>query len=204
MHVLLAHCRTALSVFLLLSVITGLVYPLAVTLAAQSMFASQTRGSLINERVDDEGKGNVSGETVIGSSLIGQPFASPGHFWSRPSATAPMPYNGRASGGSNLGANNPQLLDAVRARIAALRAADPDNRAPVPVDLVTASASGLDPDISLAAAFYQSARVARARGIDITAVQTLIEQLAQRPWLGIVGEPRVNVVALNRALDSER
>lgn len=202
MHAFMAHCRTALSVFLLLSVMTGLAYPLAVTLAAQSMFPSQAGGSLIHERVDDEG--NVSGETVIGSSLIGQPFASPGHFWSRPSATAPMPYNGRASGGSNLGANNPQLLDAARARIAALRAADPDNRAPVPVDLVTASASGLDPDISLAAAFYQSARVARARGLDITAVQTLIEQLAQRPWLGIVGEPRVNVVALNRALDAER
>lgn len=197
MHALLAHCRTALSVFLLLSAVTGLIYPLAVTLAAQSMFAAQARGSLIHDLVDDK-------EIVVGSSLIGQPFASPGHFWSRPSATAPMPYNGRASGGSNLGANNPQLLDSVRARIAALHAADPDNRAPVPVDLVTASASGLDPDISLAAAFYQSARVARARGIDITALQTLIERLAQRPWLGIVGEPRVNVVALNRALDAER
>lgn len=202
MHALLAHCRTALTVFLLLSVITGLAYPLVVTLAAQSLFASQTRGSLIHDRADDEG--NVSGETVIGSSLIGQPFALPGHFWSRPSATAPVPYNGSASGGSNLGANNPQLLDAARERIERLRAADPDNRALVPIDLVTASASGLDPDISLAAAFYQSARVARARGIDITAVQTLIEQLAQRPWLGIVGEPRVNVVELNRALDAER
>jgi K+-transporting ATPase ATPase C chain len=202
MHALLAHCRTALSVFLLLSFITGLVYPLAVTVAARSMFPAQTRGSLILDHVAD--REDVIEETVIGSSLIGQPFASPGHFWSRPSATAPVPYNGSASGGSNLGANNPQLLDAVRARIAALRAADPDNPAPVPVDLVTASASGLDPDISLAAAFYQSARVARARGIDITAVQTLIEQLAQRPWLGIVGEPRVNVVALNRALDAER
>lgn len=197
MHAFMAHCRTALSVFLLQSVITGLVYPLAVTLAAQSMFPSQSGGSLIHDGADAQG-------TVVASSLIGQPFASPGHFWSRPSATAPMPYNGRASGGSNLGANNPQLLDAVRARIAALRAADPDNRAPVPVDLVTTSASGLDPDISLAAAFYQSARVAHARGLDITAVQTLIEQLAQRPWLGIVGEPRVNVVALNRALDAER
>jgi K+-transporting ATPase ATPase C chain len=195
MNAFIAQLRPALSVFLLLSAITGLAYPLAVTLAAQALFPAQAAGSLIR---------GGAGDTVTGSSLIGQPFASPGHFWSRPSATATLPYNGAASGGSNLGANNPQLLDAVSARIAALRAADPDNTAPVPVDLVTASASGLDPDISVAAALYQSPRVARARGLEVTTVQTLIERLAERPWLGIVGEPRVNVLALNRALDERR
>lgn len=193
MNALLSHVRPTLSVFLLLSVVTGLAYPIVVALAAGALFPAQAAGSLIRE-----------GDAVIGSSLIGQPFSSPDHFWSRPSATANVPYNGAASGGSNLGANNPQLLDAVAARIAALRAADPDNTAPVPVDLVTASASGLDPDISVAAAFHQSGRVARARGLDLRAVRALIEHLAERPWLGIIGEPRVNVLALNRALDDRR
>lgn len=193
MNATLNALRPALSLFLLLSALTGLAYPLLVTALAQTLFPGRAAGSLIRD-----------GEQLTGSTLIGQPFSSPGHFWSRPSATAPQPYNGAASGGSNLGANNRVLIDAVAQRIAALRAADPDNRAPVPVDLVTASASGLDPDISLAAARYQAARVARARGLDPAAVDALIERHARHPWLGFVGEPRVNVLALNRALDALR
>lgn len=193
MNAALHALRPALSLFLLLSALTGLAYPLLVTALAQTLFPERAAGSLIRD-----------GEQLTGSALIGQPFSSPGHFWSRPSATAPQPYNGAASGGSNLGANNRLLMDAVAQRIAALRAADPDNRAPVPVDLVTASASGLDPDISLAAARYQVARVARVRGIDPAAVDALIERHARHPWLGFIGEPRVNVLALNRALDALR
>lgn len=193
MNATLNALRPALSLFLLLSALTGLAYPLLVTALAQTLFPERAAGSLIRD-----------GEQLTGSSLIGQPFSSPGHFWSRPSATAPQPYNGAASGGSNLGANNRVLIDAVAQRVAALRAADPDNRAPVPVDLVTASASGLDPDISLAAARYQAARVARARGVDLAAVEALIERHAHHPWLGFVGEPRVNVLALNRALAALR
>lgn len=193
MNATLNALRPALSLFLLLSALTGLAYPLLVTALAQTLFPERAAGSLIRD-----------GEQLTGSALIGQPFSSPGHFWSRPSATAPQPYNGAASGGSNLGANNRVLIDAVAQRVAALRAADPDNRAPVPVDLVTASASGLDPDISLAAARYQAARVARARGIDPAAVEALIERHARHPWLGFVGEPRVNVLALNRALAALR
>ncbi|WP_430432789.1 potassium-transporting ATPase subunit KdpC [Methyloversatilis sp.] len=193
MNAALHALRPALSLFLLLSALTGLAYPLLVTALAQTLFPERAAGSLIRD-----------GEQLTGSALIGQPFSSPGHFWSRPSATAPQPYDGAASGGSNLGANNRLLMDAVAQRIAALRAADPDNRAPVPVDLVTASASGLDPDISLAAARYQVARVARVRGIDPAAVNALIERHARHPWLGFIGEPRVNVLALNRALDALR
>lgn len=193
MNAALHALRPALSLFLLLSALTGLAYPLLVTALAQTLFPERAAGSLIRD-----------GEQVTGSALIGQPFSSPGHFWLRPSATATQPYNGTASGGSNLGANNRVLVDAVAQRIAALRAADPDNRAPVPVDLVTASASGLDPDISLAAARYQAARVARARGLDPAAVEALIERHAHHPWLGFVGEPRVNVLALNRALAALR
>jgi potassium-transporting ATPase KdpC subunit len=193
MNATLNALRPALSLFLLLSALTGLAYPLLFTALAQALFPERAAGSLIRD-----------GEQVTGSTLIGQPFSSPGHFWSRPSATAPQPYNGAASGGSNLGANNRVLIDAVAQRIAALRAADPDNRAPVPVDLVTTSASGLDPDISLAAARYQAARVARARGLDPAAVDALIEGHAHHPWLGFVGEPRVNVLALNRALAALR
>lgn len=193
MNATLNTLRPALSLFLLLSALTGLAYPLLFTALAQALFPERAAGSLIRD-----------GEQVTGSTLIGQPFSSPGHFWSRPSATAPQPYNGAASGGSNLGANNRVLIDAVAQRIAALRAADPDNRAPVPVDLVTASASGLDPDISLAAARYQAARVARVRGLDPAAVDALIEGHARHPWLGFIGEPRVNVLALNRALDALR
>ena len=138
----------------------------------------------------------------MGSELIGQSFTEPGHFWGRPSATAPMPYNASASGGSNLGPTNSALAEAVKARIEALRAADPGNTRPVPVDLVTASASGLDPHISPAAAAYQTERVARARGLPVAQVETLVQQQTDTPRLGLLGEPRVNVLALNLALDS--
>lgn len=182
--------RPALSLFVLLSVLTGLTYPLAVTGVGQFFFTHAANGSLIT----------VDGRRV-GSALIGQSFTEPRHFWSRPSATAPQPYNGAASSGSNQGPLNPALTDAVKVRMAALRAADPGNDKPVPVDLVTASGSGLDPDISLAAARYQAARVAKARGVPVTQVLALVEQQAARPWLGILGEPRVNVLRLNLALD---
>lgn len=181
--------RPALSVFVLLTALTGVAYPLLVTGVAQVAFPEAAKGSLVMQ----------DGQPV-GSSLIGQSSSAPGHFWSRPSATGPMPDNGLASGGSNLGANNPALLDAVKARVDALRAADPGNSAPVPVDLVTASGSGLDPEISLAAAHYQAGRVARERQMGLADVQTLIDQQAMTPWLGVIGEPRVNVLALNLAL----
>jgi potassium-transporting ATPase KdpC subunit len=138
----------------------------------------------------------------VGSSLIGQSFSDPKHFWGRPSATTPQPYNGLASGGSNLGPLNPALTDGIKARIDALRAADPTNKAPIPVDLVTASGSGLDPDISLAAAYYQATRVARARGLQPEAVRALIAAHSRGRRLGILGEPRVNVLELNLALDA--
>ena len=140
----------------------------------------------------------------MGSALIGQPFDNPNYFWPRPSATSPFPYNAGSSSGANLGPTNPDLAEAVRQRIARLRAADPGNRAPVPVDLVTSSASGLDPDISPAAALYQVARVARARGLDETVVRHLVERYTQGRQFGILGEPRVNVLELNRALDAMR
>ena len=182
--------RPALALFIVLSVVTGLAYPLAVAGVAQLLFPWQANGSLVMQN----GK-------PIGSALIGQQFSDPGHFWGRPSATAPQPYNAAASTGSNLGPLNPALVDAVQARIAALRAADPGNAAPVPVDLVTASGSGLDPEISLAAARYQAPRVARVRGLPPAQIAALIERYARRPWFGILGEPRVNVLALNLALD---
>ena len=184
--------RPALSVFVLLTAITGVAYPLLVTGIAQAVFPHQANGSIVT----------VDGKAV-GSMLIGQAFSAPKYFWSRPSATGPMANNGIASSGSNLGANNPALADAVKARIGALRAADPGNAQAVPIDLVTASASGLDPEVSLAAALYQAPRVARERGMSLKAVNTLIERHAQRPWLGVVGEPRVNVLALNLALDGK-
>jgi len=183
--------RPALVLFVLLSALTGLIYPMAVTGVAKTAFPAQADGSLI-----------VLDGTVVGSKLIGQNFSDPKHFWSRPSATAPQPYNASASGGSNQGPLNPALTDAVKARVEALRAADPDNTAPVPVDLVTASASGLDPDISLAAAQYQAARVARVRGMPLSEVQSLIDRNTQKPLLGFLGEARVNVLALNIALDA--
>ncbi|WP_296278357.1 potassium-transporting ATPase subunit KdpC [Pseudoxanthomonas sp.] len=182
--------RPALSLFVLLSVLTGLAYPLAVTGVSQLLFAHTANGSILA----------VNGKPV-GSALIGQNFTDPRHFWGRPSATGPQPYNGAASSGSNQGPLNPALIDAVKARMAALRAADPGNDQPVPIDLVTASGSGLDPDISLAAARYQAVRVAKARSLPAETVQALIELHAERPWLGIFGEPRVNVLRLNLALD---
>ena len=182
--------RPALSVFVALTLLTGLLYPLLVTGLAQLAFADTANGSVV-----------VHQGVAVGSSLIGQPFQAPGHFWSRPSATAPMPNNGDASSGSNLGPTNPALVDAVKGRVAALRAADPGNTAPVPIDLVTASASGLDPHISVAAARYQVARVARATGLSVERVQALVDRRTEQPLAGWLGEARVNVLLLNLDLD---
>ncbi|HEX7156067.1 MAG TPA: potassium-transporting ATPase subunit KdpC [Burkholderiaceae bacterium] len=183
--------RPAVSLFLVLSAITGVAYPLIVTGIGQALFPAQAGGSLIAR----DGK-------PVGSRLIGQNFSEPKYFWGRLSATTPQPYNGTASGGSNLGPLNPALIDAVKARLDALKAADPDNTQPVPVDLVTASASGLDPDISPAAAQYQSRRVARARGLPPERVAALVAEHTQARQWGIFGEPRVNVLELNLALDA--
>jgi potassium-transporting ATPase KdpC subunit len=183
--------RPALVLFLVLTLLTGIVYPLVVTGLAQTLFPSQAHGSLI-----------VKDGKAVGSALIGQSFSEPGHFWGRPSATGPMAYNAAASSGSNQGPMNPALEDAVKARVAALRAADPTNTAAVPVDLVTASASGLDPHISPAAAQYQLVRVATARNLSREIVQGLIDQNSQRPILGVLGDPVVNVLQLNLALDA--
>ncbi len=182
--------RPALAGFVLLSAITGLLYPALVTGAGQALFPYQAEGSLI-----------LQGGKAVGSELIGQTFSSPRYFWGRPSATAPMANNAAGSGGSNQGPTNPALADAVQARIEALKAADPGNQAPVPVDLVSASASGLDPHISMAAARYQAARVARERGLPLEAVQRLIQAHTEARDLGVLGEPRVNVLKLNLALD---
>ncbi|HEY8009462.1 MAG TPA: potassium-transporting ATPase subunit KdpC [Rudaea sp.] len=182
--------RPACLLFLVLSIVTGIVYPLAVTGAAQLLFPYAANGSLIVQ----DGK-------AFGSELIGQPFADPKYFWARPSATAPFADNSASSSGSNLGPTNHALIDAVAQRIDALRAADPANADPIPVDLVTASASGLDPDISPAAARYQIARVARARGLSIAAVEKQVAAATQDRLLGVLGEPRVNVLKLNLALD---
>ena len=187
----LASLRPALVLFLLLTALTGFLYPLIVTTLAQLLFPQQAAGSIVTR----DGK-------AVGSRLIGQSFGDTRYFWSRPSATAPQPYNGTASTGANLGPLNPQLTDAVRTRVAALRAADPGNSAPVPIDLVTASASGLDPEISVAAANYQSARVARVRGLPAERVQALIARHSEGRLLGVIGEPRVNVLELNLALDA--
>jgi len=183
--------RPALSLFVALSVLTGIAYPLVATGIAQAAFPDQAGGSLVLR----EGK-------AVGSRLIGQPFSDPGHFWSRPSATTPQPYNAAASGGANLGPTNPALVDAVKARIEALRAADPGNTAPVPADLVTSSASGLDPHISPEAARYQAARVARVRGLSPDQVQALIAAHTEHAVAGFFGQDRVNVLALNLALDA--
>jgi K+-transporting ATPase ATPase C chain len=183
--------RPALVLFIALSLLTGVAYPLLVTGIAQVLFPGEAAGSLI-----------VKDGKTVGSELIGQSFSDPKHFWSRPSATSPMANNAQASSGSNQGPLNPALADAAKARVAALREADPGNTAPVPVDLVTASASGVDPHISLAAANYQAARVARARGMPLVDVQALIEQNSEGKWLGFIGEPRVNVLALNLALEA--
>jgi K+-transporting ATPase ATPase C chain len=183
--------RPLLVVFAALTLVTGVAYPLAVTAVGQAAFPHQAHGSLI-----------VRDGKPVGSALIGQKFSDPGHFWGRPSATAEFPNNAAASGGSNQGPLNPALIDAAKGRLEALRAADPTNTAPVPVELVTASASGLDPHISPAAAQYQLARVAAARKLAPKTVQTLVAQHTERPLLGVLGEPVVNVLQLNLALDA--
>jgi K+-transporting ATPase ATPase C chain len=178
---------------ILSTVLFGFIYPLAITGVAQVLFPRQANGSLIVE----DGR-------VVGSALIGQPFSDPKYFWGRLSATSPYPYNAASSSGSNLGPTNQALLDEVRQRIDDLRKADPGNPAPIPVDLVTSSASGLDPDISPAAAQYQAPRVARVRRLSADAVNALIRRYTHLPQFGILGEPRVNVLELNRALDHAR
>lgn len=185
--------RPAIMLFLVLSLVTGIAYPLLVTAIGSAAMPRQAGGSLIEK----DG-------TIVGSALIGQNFSSPGYFWGRLSATGPYPYNGAASSGSNLGPLNPALADNIKARIEALRAADPGNTGPIPVDLVTASGSGLDPDISPAAAQYQVQRVARARGIEAPRLQALVDRHTQGRQWGLFGEPRVNVLALNMALDELR
>jgi K+-transporting ATPase ATPase C chain len=185
--------RPVLVSFSVLSLLTGIAYPLAVWVLARAAFPWEASGSLITR----------DGHPV-GSALIGQNFSDPKHFWSRPSATGPFPYNAGASSGSNQGPLNPALIDAVKARVTALRNADPGNAAPVPVDLVTASGSGVDPHISLAAARYQAGRVARLRGLPTSRVHRLIDDLASGQTLGFLGEPRVNVLELNLALEALR
>ena len=187
-----AHLRPALTCLVLFTVITGVVYPLVVTGIAQMLFPFQANGSLI-----------VNDGKVLGSALIGQAFDDPKYFWGRPSATSPFGYNAGASTGSNLSPTNPDLVKAVQGRVDALRAADPGNTAPAPVDLVTASGSGLDPHISPAAALYQVARVARERKFSQDTVRTLVERHTEGRWLGFLGEPRVNVLTLNLALDGK-
>ncbi len=189
---MLKDLKSALALLVSLSILTGLAYPAAVTGIAQAIFPVQANGSLIRE-----------GKAVRGSRLIGQPFAEPGYFWGRPSATAPMPFNGAASGGSNQGPLNPVLDAAVKKRIATLRASDPDNAAPIPVDLVTTSASGLDPHISIAAALWQVPRVARARALPAARLRELVAAHTEGRQLGFLGEPRVNVLTLNLALSGE-
>jgi K+-transporting ATPase ATPase C chain len=188
---MLKQLKTALIFLGIFTVITGIMYPLFVTGIAQAFFHRQANGSLIEEN-----------GTVQGSELIGQPFSDPKYFWGRLSATTPFPYNAAASSGSNYGPSNPSLVDAVQVRIDALKAVDPDNNAPIPVDLVTSSGSGLDPDISVAAANYQVARVARYRGLSEEQVNELVRKYTQGRQLGILGEPRVSVLKLNLALDA--
>lgn len=183
--------RPALISMVVLTLITGLIYPTVVTGIAGVVFPAHAGGSLI-----------VSGDSVLGSTLIGQPFSGPQYFWSRPSATGPVAYNGAISSGANLGPTNPAQVDAVKGRIEALRSADSGSTTPVPVDLVTASGSGLDPQISPAAAAYQVARVARARGLPVERVQALVDQHTEERQFGLLGERRVTVLPLNLALDS--
>ena len=185
------YIRPSISLLFVMTMLLGVAYPLAITGLARAVFPSQAAGSLIH-------RGNV----LVGSSLIGQSFSDPRYFWGRPSATAPQPYNGLASGGSNLGPVNPALLDKVAGQVKLLHDADPDNTRPVPVDLVAASASGLDPEISSAAADYQASRVARLRNLPLGTVQSLVTQHQKRALFDVLGEARVNVLELNLALDS--
>jgi K+-transporting ATPase ATPase C chain len=184
--------RPAITLFVLLSAVTGIIYPMAVTGIAKTLFPSAANGSLVEK-----------GGKPVGSILIGQNFTGAQYFWGRPSATSPNPNNGTASGGSNLGPLNPALADAVKARIAALKQADPSNTKPIPIDLVTASASGLDPEISPAAAEYQIGRVAKAHNLKVEQVSALVTQHTEGRQLWLFGEPRVNVLALNLALDAK-
>jgi len=188
---LLRQLRPALSLLLVMTILLGLLYPAVITGLSKLLFARAAEGSLIYQ----DGK-------LIGSHLIGQSFTDPRYFWGRPSATTPQPYNALGSSGSNLGPLNPALLDAVKANAKALHDADPDNRAPIPVELVTASASGLDPQISPAAAHYQAARVARARALALPRVEALIIAHEHGVLLGFLGEQRIDVLELNLALDA--
>lgn len=187
---MIKHIKPAILMLLFFTVLTGIVYPLAVTFCAQTLFPNQANGSLLG-----------SDEQPLGSELIGQAFSRPEYFWGRPSATSPAPYNGVASSGSNQGPTNPALIDAVKARIKGLRDADPVHSDSIPVDLVTASASGLDPHISPAAAAYQISRIARARNLSPDSVSELVDRYMEARQWGILGEPRVNVLKLNLALD---
>jgi len=187
---MLKQIKPALIIFLTLTILTGVIYPLVFTGIAQIIFPRQANGSMI-----------VANGKTVGSELIGQPFDDPKYFWGRLSATSPYPYNAAASSGSNLGPTNPALIQNVQARIDALKKADPGNNQPIPVDLVTASGSGLDPDISIAAALYQLPRVARVRNLSEAQVRQLIDQNTTGRFLGFIGEPYVNVLKLNLALD---
>lgn len=187
------YLRPGLSLILAMTVLLGIIYPLLITAVSKVAFPSQAEGSLLRK-----------GSTLIGSRLIGQNFSHPKYFWGRPSATSPQPYNGVSSGGSNLGPLNPALIDKVNSNAKALRDVDPLNKRPIPVELVTASASGLDPDISPAAAEYQAARVARSRGLPLATVQSLIAEHRRGPLLGLFGESQINVLELNLALDQRR
>ncbi len=188
-----SNLRPAVVLFAGLTLIVGVIYPYAMTGIGKLAFNQEVEGSLV-----------VRDGKTVGSTLIGQAFSSPKYFWSRPSATSPMPNNAGSSGGSNFGPTNPAQIDAVKGRIDALKAADPGNTAKIPVDLVTASGSGLDPEISLAAAYYQLARVARERKMPEAEVKALIEQLGKQPVSGLLGEARVNVLELNLALDKKK
>jgi len=185
-----SQIRPAIVSIAIFTLLTGVLYPLVITGIAQGFFPHQANGSLI-----------VNNGQVVGSTLIGQPFDDPRYFWGRLSATSPYPYNATASSGSNLGPTNPSLTEEVKARIAALKAADPTNISPIPVDLVTSSGSGLDPDISVAAALYQVPRVAKARGLSAETVRALVDRFIEGRQFGILGEPRLNVLELNLALD---
>jgi len=190
---MLKQIQQAFLLLMVMSLLTGILYPLVITGIAQVAFPRQANGSLIHR----DGK-------PVGSSLVGQPFTDPKYFWSRPSATSPMPYNAESSRGSNLGPLNADLMKAVQERIAVLRKADPDNKLPIPVDLITSSASGLDPHISPAAADYQVGRVAKARGMDEKVVRQLVAKHTEGRTFGLLGEPRVNVVELNLDLENSR
>lgn len=189
---MLAHLRPAVVVFAALTLITGVAYPLAVTGLAALIFPRQSAGSMV-----------VADGRLLGSELLAQPFSDPRHFWPRPSATGPFPHNPAAAAGSNLAPTNPALADAVKQRLAAIRAADPGNDAPVPVELLTASASGIDPHLSPAGAEYQAARVARARGLPLEQVRAAIARHTRPPVMGLLGRPRVNVLLLNLDLDGK-